>query len=134
MRVFFISVLSSLSVFAHTLNVDILDLHVDDTTVYVALYKPNNKFLSLQDTYKVQTVQANKEHLHVAFNGLENGEYAIALFHDENSNKKLDKNFFGVPKEGYGISNNPKTLLEPTFKDAEFSLQNDKNIKIEVNY
>ncbi len=35
------------------------------------------------------------------------GHYAIALYHDENSNKKFDRNFLGIPDEGYGFSNNP---------------------------
>jgi uncharacterized protein (DUF2141 family) len=31
------------------------------------------------------------------------GDYAISVFHDENSNGKLDRNFMGMPKEGVGI-------------------------------
>lgn len=34
------------------------------------------------------------------------GIYAIAVMHDENDNRRLDKNFLGVPTEGYGVSNN----------------------------
>lgn len=35
------------------------------------------------------------------------GDYGIAAIHDENSNAKLDKNLFGIPKEGFGFANNP---------------------------
>ena len=43
------------------------------------------------------------------------GEYAIAFFIDANGNKKLDKNFLGIPKEQYGFSNNAMgTLSAPT--------------------
>ena len=35
------------------------------------------------------------------------GDYAIAIYHDENGNKKFDRNFIGIPTEGYGFSNNP---------------------------
>jgi uncharacterized protein (DUF2141 family) len=47
------------------------------------------------------------------------GRYALAALHDENSNHKLDRNFFGIPKEGFGFSNNPKVLLSaPSFDTA----------------
>src|SRR6476469_5975497 len=34
------------------------------------------------------------------------GEYAIAIFHDENNNRRLDT-VFGIPREGFGFSRNP---------------------------
>jgi uncharacterized protein (DUF2141 family) len=47
------------------------------------------------------------------------GRYAIAILHDENSNRKLDRNFIGIPKEGFGFSNNPKVhLTAPGFDTA----------------
>jgi len=36
------------------------------------------------------------------------GTYAVAIYHDKNSNKQFDKNFLGIPKERFGMSNNPK--------------------------
>lgn len=45
------------------------------------------------------------------------GRYAVAAIHDENSNQKLDRNFLGIPKEGFGFANNPRVLLEaPSFE------------------
>lgn len=47
------------------------------------------------------------------------GTYAVVLYHDENGNKKFDKNFLGIPNEGFGISNNPGfSLGPPAFEDA----------------
>ena len=47
------------------------------------------------------------------------GRYAFAALHDENSNHKLDRNFIGKPKEGFGFSNNPKVgLSAPSFDSA----------------
>jgi uncharacterized protein (DUF2141 family) len=34
------------------------------------------------------------------FPDVKEGTYAIAVFHDENSNGKLDTNFMGMPSEG----------------------------------
>ena len=47
------------------------------------------------------------------------GRYALVAIHDENSNHKLDKNMFGIPKEGFGFSNNPHVVLTaPSFDTA----------------
>jgi len=47
------------------------------------------------------------------------GDYAVAAIHDENMNHKLDRNFVGWPKEGFGFANNPHVgLSAPPFKDA----------------
>ncbi len=35
------------------------------------------------------------------------GTYAAAVYHDEDGNGKLAKNWLGMPKEGFGVSNNP---------------------------
>lgn len=41
------------------------------------------------------------------------GTYAVALFHDKNSNHHFDTNFLGIPVEGYGFSNNPTLFVGP---------------------
>lgn len=61
------------------------------------------------------------------------GEYAIAFFIDANGNKKLDKNFLGIPKEQFGFSNNAMgTLSAPTFEQAKFRVAGNtvQNIKL----
>lgn len=51
------------------------------------------------------------------------GEYAVAALHDENENQKLDRDFFGIPTEGFGFSNNPRVFLSaPPFKKAEVNV------------
>jgi uncharacterized protein (DUF2141 family) len=64
------------------------------------------------------------------------GVYAVSVFHDENANGKLDKNFVGAPKEGYGASNNPrKRMGPPPFDEAKFSLsQPEQSIEIKLIY
>ncbi len=58
----------------------------------------------------------------VVFENISYGTYAVSIIHDENSNGKLDTNFFGIPKEGVGVSNNPKIGMGgPKFKDSEFT-------------
>jgi uncharacterized protein (DUF2141 family) len=51
------------------------------------------------------------------------GRYAIVAIHDENRNHKLDRNFLGIPKEGFGFANNPHVLLTaPSFQTASVNV------------
>lgn len=59
------------------------------------------------------------------------GVYGIGCIHDENNNQTLDSNFFGLPKEGFGTSNNPTTLFgPPSFKEAKFELKEGMHVII----
>jgi uncharacterized protein (DUF2141 family) len=44
------------------------------------------------------------------------GTYAASVLHDENNSGDMDKGLGGVPKEGYGVTNNPK----PRFRAARY--------------
>jgi uncharacterized protein (DUF2141 family) len=47
------------------------------------------------------------------------GDYGVAVIHDENQNARLDRNFIGIPKEGFGFANNPHVgLSAPPFQAA----------------
>jgi uncharacterized protein (DUF2141 family) len=49
----------------------------------------------------------------VALPNLPPGRYGAIVFQDENGNGRLDKNFWGVPTEPYGFSNNVQGALGP---------------------
>jgi len=72
----------------------------------------------------------------VVFTDLPPGFYAVSVFHDENMNQKLDKNFVGVPKEGYGASNNPKKKMgPPSFEETKFQLSGmEQSLEIKLMY
>ena len=70
-----------------------------------------------------RSIPAGTHDLRIA--GLPHGDYAIAVIHDENSNKKLDT-FMGIPREGFGFSRNPPIgFAAPRFAAARFTLQGD---------
>ena len=75
------------------------------------------------------------EEVVAAFQDVPAGTFAIAVFHDTNSNGKLDKNFLGIPKEGYAFSNNVfGTFRAPGFEDASFEFDGNKTVKIKMRY
>ena len=45
------------------------------------------------------------------FDQLEPGRYAITVYHDKNDNRRFDKNWLGMPKEDWGVSNNVRPRL-----------------------
>ena len=86
----------------------------------VGVFKGLELYLEPQDSTQLSTE-------------IPDGEYAIAFFIDANGNKKLDKNFLGIPKEQYGFSNNAMgTLSAPTFEQAKFTVAGNtiQNIKL----
>jgi uncharacterized protein (DUF2141 family) len=48
------------------------------------------------------------------------GSYAIIAMHDENGNGVMDRNFLGVPKEGFGASRGAHGAFGPKLADARF--------------
>ncbi len=64
-------------------------------------------------------IPAGQREVIAVWENLPAGDYGVAVIHDENKNHKLDKNFVGWPKEGFGFANNPHVgLSAPPFKDA----------------
>ncbi len=71
----------------------------------------------------------------VSFEDIKPGTYAINVFHDENSNKKMETNFIGIPVEGYGFSNNPRLFGPPTFNKTKFIFKEATlTLDIKMNY
>lgn len=45
----------------------------------------------------------------------------------------MDTNFFGIPKEDYGCSNNARGFMgPPKYDDAKFQLSENKTIEIKI--
>jgi uncharacterized protein (DUF2141 family) len=119
------------------IHVDVEGLRSDRGQVVCALYSSADGFP--KDANKVRAriqLAASGRRGVCDFTGLQPGTYAVALFHDENSNGKLDTNFMGVPHEGTGASNNAKGHLgPPKFSDAVFRFSGGRlQLKITVNY
>jgi uncharacterized protein (DUF2141 family) len=60
----------------------------------------------------------------------------VSVFHDENSNSKLDTNFMGIPREGVGASNKAKGHFgPPKFHDASFPFAGGRlDLQITITY
>jgi uncharacterized protein (DUF2141 family) len=103
-----------------------LTIHIDDLKaaigkIEVALYNSASDFM--KHAVGAGTTAATSTANTVVLKGLPPGEYAFAVFHDANSNDKLDKNMFGIPTEDYAFSNNALGKMgPPTYESARFTL------------
>lgn len=60
------------------------------------------------------------------------GDYAIAVYHDKNTNGKIDTNILGIPKESYGFSNNARGKFGPaSWADSKFTI-NERVFSTEI--
>ena len=121
-----------------TLKVDINNIQNTKGTIRVALYNspvgfPRDNEAVIEE--QVINNISNKTNS-VYFRNLPYGNYAISLFHDENNNEAMDYNLIGIPKEGYGFSNNVKPQLKaPSFNDTKVKVNcSYTSIKIDVIY
>jgi len=72
----------------------------------------------------------------LSFTNVPTGTYALAIVHDENSNGDMDTNFMGIPREGYGASNNSLSRFgPPRFANAAFRVEKaDTRLTIDMRY
>ncbi len=71
----------------------------------------------------------------IVISDLKPGSYSFRFFHDENKNSKLDTNWLGIPREGFGFSNNPTmTFGPPSFEKTLFLLNESKLMKSKPKY
>lgn len=61
----------------------------------------------------------------ITFKDVKPGEYAIMILHDENENNRMDFESNGMPKEDYGMSNNPMSYGPPNYTDAKFNFSGE---------
>jgi len=120
------------------IHINILGIRNSKGTVDCALFDspagfPNKALTSARNimVIKVQATRARCDFESIPF-----GTYAIVVFHDENMNGKLDTNWIGLPKEGYGFSSNQKgSGGARTFSDASFKYDGKSlDFTIKLNY
>ena len=117
------------------ITVEILGIKEIKGRISIALYNKSEDFPETDKSYKGVFVKVTEETVKYTFSNIPNGYYAIAVYHDSNSNNKLDKNFLGIPKKGYAFSKNVFGILgPPSFDKAKFKLSDTYTAKIKMKY
>ena len=119
------------------LGVEVKGLRNQDGQVCLSLFASSQGFPSDGDqAVQNQCVSANSSAPIVTFDNVQPGSYAIAVLHDANSDRTINRNVLGIPNEGFGFSGNPVIRTgPPTFGDALVFVAGDQtNIQIDLNY
>jgi len=120
-----------------TLVVNIENIHLNKGSIHIALYDDPTTFSKDEGVFFgeiIQLKQAGSQQWIVE--DLSYRKYALAIFHDINSNGKMDRNLLGVPKEPYAFSKKePSKWREPTFQDVAFQMNApEKKINVSLDF
>jgi len=101
----------------------------------IVLCRPGTEFPDCgKAAVRTATVPITDRNAMVTFTDLPSGSYAVSVFHDANSNGKLDT-FIGIPREGYGFSRNPPFRPRaPTFSETEIDLSGATQVLVSIRY
>jgi len=120
---------------AGDLTVHIEHVRNDHGSILAAIYTSEASYMKPEQARATFKVKATAGDVQYVFHDLPAGRYALSTFHDENGNGRLDRNVFGLPKEGYGFSNANGSLRPPEFAQAVFDFDGTtKSITITLNY
>lgn len=118
--------------------VEIVGVHSSQGQVYVAMYCGKAGFPGdMKKACASKFADAKKGRMRLVFDAVPAGEFALSMIHDENSNRTLDRNFLGIPKEGWGASRDAKANFgPPSYSDAVLKLAagERKQVVVHVRY
>jgi uncharacterized protein (DUF2141 family) len=106
------------------IQAEILNLKSDRGTVYCSIYRaPGIGFpIDPSKAIKFARSKIGNRRARCDFDRLGPGVFAVGMMHDENNNRRFDKNWLGMPAEGYGVSRDAiRKFRVPRFHEAAFS-------------
>ena len=110
----------------HKLSIHISGISKIKGSLFIAVFRATDDFPVFGKQFKGIVKEVEGKSQNYTFDDLPEGEYALAIYQDENRNKILDKNLLGIPTEIYGFSNNARrTFSAPSFQEAKFKLNKD---------
>lgn len=131
---FFVSI--CFNAHSQSLQIDIADIKQGKGDIKLALFNQPGGFpFETGKACKLLKGKAVNGKINFIIDSLSAGRYAIALFHDINNDGILNLNMLGIPKEGYGVSNNAyNTFSAPKYDDASFVHTKTTIQKITMKY
>ena len=107
-----------------SLAVNIADAKHDDGSAGVALWNGPEGFPEeIEHAIRIAYVPVVAGVAAALFEDLTPGRYAVTVYNDRNGNETFDKNWIGMPRESWGVSNNARPRLRaPGYGEAAFDL------------
>lgn len=123
--------------FKGNLIVDVNGLKDQNGLVCIKVFNGSQGFPNSNDrAIKRDCVKITEQPMRFTYRGLTAGNYAVAVYHDSNGDRNLNRNAAGMPTEGYGFSNNPVVKTSaPKYGQAVFLLAGaNTRVAIQMKY
>lgn len=120
---------------SYNLTIEIQNLKHKKGKIEIGVYDKKENFPIAKKQYRHFIIGADNFPGTYTINNLPKGEYAIAVFHDENADGLCNTNLLGIPIEGYGFSKNAKPVFSaPSFNECKILLNTNLTINIKLVY
>lgn len=120
---------------AVSLTVEVRDIRVHQGRIQVGIYADPAAFPAAGREYRIERAQVTGAAARCTVQGLPPGTYAVALFHDVNSDGVCNLSRLGIPLEPYGFANNVRPVFSaPGFADAQVLLRQDTQISVTLRH
>jgi len=124
------------SIFTFSQNTQTITANVDNvksnTGVVIFSLHTESTFMKAE-AVQSSSVKIENGKATATFKNVIPGSYAVMVLHDENENKRMDFNDNRMPKESYGMSNNPLSYGPPQFGDAKFKVA-DTDLDLNIRF
>jgi uncharacterized protein (DUF2141 family) len=119
------------------MNVQIVGIKDTKGQVCFSLFAESEGFPdSIDNSLQAKCLPVQKRSPILTINNLHPGNYALAVFHDVNGDGKFNRNFWGIPREGFGFSRNPEIKNSPpNFEESAVFVNDTKtNLQVQLRY
>ena len=117
------------------IEVNIVGIKPISGKIMIALFNSKETYFELDKMLAGYEINVDSTNLNCTFHDLPFGTYAITIYHDEDNNGKMNRNWLGMPTEGYAFSNNFSSSIRPaSFNDAAFELTSNTKLIIKMHY
>jgi uncharacterized protein (DUF2141 family) len=126
--------LSAGTIPADGIRLSVTNLRNDRGFILISLFRegagyPDKPALA----FKTDKVAIYDKKAVIIFPDMPAGTYAISILHDENNDQQMNKNALGLPKEGYGFSNNVMGAFgPPSYKRASFTHKKGAQTEVQI--
>lgn len=117
--------------------VDVENVRSSRGLVAVTLYPDDSRrFLARRGSLYVGRVPARAGTTRACIHLPSTGTWVFGVYHDEDGNRTVNRNSLGLPREGFGFSNNPRLLFSvPTFRSVRLAVpRTNMQTRIRLRY
>jgi uncharacterized protein (DUF2141 family) len=132
--IFLISMITSEPQKGGEIQLIIKETKSDKGVIQILVFNQNEGFPgNPKKALKALSAPITNSLANVTIGDLPSGNYAISVFHDEDSDGNFQKNSFGIPLDKYGFSNNPTLYFgPPSFSKCAVAIK-DAPLKVEIS-